>query len=497
MPARKYSRREFAHAAAIPALAGIATQVGAPRTQAAAEGGDPDRKDLRQRQLFLDDTWIEESYRLERVWESAEIFPEPVLRPETAWEGRQVVMFGSVFRLGGEWRMYYTTYNPPELPQFCLATSTNGIRWERPKLGLFSFNGAEDNNLLFDPALNIRHDGPTVCYDPQDTRSPFKLMYYASGNGRPRGEYIALSRDGIVWQHHPTPVLTTTGDRTNLFPSRDHTGKFLAILRHRDMMKVHRARTVWRSESEDFIRWTEPRPILRPDLLDEPNTELYGMSAFRYSDLYLGMLEKWYGVPDRFEIQLAWSHNGVDWLRPAKRSAFLGPAFPWNRAWNTCANTAPILVGNQLWFYFGGRSSAHGREHPQSYGAIGLATITIDRFAAMQADFQDGLLITKPMTWPGGDLALNSTYTRYPQGHPAGGGGDVGVEVRDAGNLPLEDWSGAQRAGFNVFSPARNKPDLLPVRWPGGRSLKELAGKRIRLAVFLRDARLYAFRAQL
>ena len=43
--------------------------------------------DLTKSQLFLDDTWIEDQAMLTRVWHAAEIYPEPVLRPETPWEG--------------------------------------------------------------------------------------------------------------------------------------------------------------------------------------------------------------------------------------------------------------------------------------------------------------------------------------------------------------------------------------------------------------------------
>jgi len=74
------SRRLFLQASV--AASGLA---GAVRT-------DTSRKDLHLSQLFLDDTWIEETYRLERTWESADIYPEPVLKPETAWEGHQLTM---------------------------------------------------------------------------------------------------------------------------------------------------------------------------------------------------------------------------------------------------------------------------------------------------------------------------------------------------------------------------------------------------------------------
>jgi hypothetical protein len=290
--------------------------------------------------------------------------------------------------------------------------------------------------------------------------------------------------------------MTNTGDKTNVMATRDRDGLFVAYLRHRDMMKRDLARTVSRSESADFIHWTEPQRILRPDLIDDANTELYGMAVFPYEDIYLGMLERWYDNPDLIEVQLAWSHDGRNWQRPAVRQAFIGPQYPWNKGWNSCANTAPVRVGNQLWFYFGGRSAAHGRELPRSYGAIGLATTGVDQFAAIRADFSEGRLITKPMTWPGGDLVLRSTHTRYPAGHPKAGGGALAVEIRDEANRAVAGFAGAQRAQHDVVSPGPWDVKEPPVRWPGGKSLDELRGRRIRLVFFLRDSRLFSFRAQ-
>jgi len=452
--------------------------------------------DLRHSQLFLDDTWIEETSRLERVWTTAEIVPEPVLKPEAPWEGVQIVMFGSVFRLGNEWRMYYTAYNRPEPALCCVATSTDGLHWERPNLGLVEYRGSRKNNILWLPQNGESNDGPTILHEPDDAAAPFKMLYYGYGGKRPRGEYVAFSKDGIRWEHRAEPVLTNTGDKTNLMGARDHRGRYVAYLRHRNMMQMYGARSVSRSESSDFIHWTEPALVLRPDMVDGPNTELYGMSVFPYAGMYVGLLERWYDHPDLIEVQLAWSHDGLAWQRPQVRSAFIGPTFPWNKGWNSCANTAPFRMGNQLWFYFGGRSEAHGRETPRSYGAIGLATAGVDQFAAIRADFSEGRLVTKPMTWPGGDLILTCTNTRYADAHPKSGGGTIAVEIRDESNLPIPDFSGERKARHDVVSPGPWEKDEPPVRWPGGRSVDELKGRRIRLVFLLRDARVFSFRAQ-
>jgi hypothetical protein len=269
------SRRRLLHAIAM-----------APALRAAS----PDIPDLRQSQLFLDDTWIAETSRLERVWTQAEIVPEPVLKPEAPWEGIQVVMFGSVFRLASEWRMYYLAYNRPKPALCCMATSRDGLHWERPNLGLVEYGGNRRNNILWIPQDGESTDGPTVMHDPGDAAAPFKMLYYGMGGKRPRGEYVAFSKDGIRWEHRREPVLTNTGDKTNLMAARDHRGRYVAYLRHRNMMQMYGARSVSRSESADFIHWSEPALVLRPDLLDDPNTELYGMSVFPYAGMYIGLL---------------------------------------------------------------------------------------------------------------------------------------------------------------------------------------------------------------
>ena len=489
-----FTRRALARGALGP-LAGLRLFSQQVQPQAHTPKADVSQKDLRKNQLFLDDTWIEGTERLERIWEQAEIFPEPVLRPEAPWEGYQIVISGSVFRIGSEWRMYYMTYNRPDPMRLCMVTSSDGMRWERPKLGRYEYAGNKANNIVYMPPGEQSFTAATICHDPLDPNRPFK-MYYAAGGGLPTGEFVAFSQDGIGWQPHPTAVLTTTGDQTNLMASRDHRGKYVAFLRHKYMLQTHRARTIWRSESDDFLRWTEPELILQPDLLDGANTELYGMAGFPYSDMYLGLVERWKGNPDVFEIQLAWSHDARQWHRPQVRSPFIAPRFAWNERWTSSVNTPPVRVGNTLRFYFGGRSRAHGQEVGQTYGAVGMAVTVVDRFAAIHGDLKEGRLVTRPMTWPGGDLIVNCNYTRYPEGFYNAGGGTIEVEVRDENNQPVEGLSDDKRAKHNMLTPFPWRAEEKPVSWPGGKSIRELAGKRIRLVFLLRDSRLYSFRAQ-
>ena len=47
--------------------------------------------DLTKSQLFLDDTWVADQRRLQRRWYPAEVYPEPLLRPNMPWEGTDLI----------------------------------------------------------------------------------------------------------------------------------------------------------------------------------------------------------------------------------------------------------------------------------------------------------------------------------------------------------------------------------------------------------------------
>ncbi len=445
--------------------------------------------DLTRSQLLLDDFWIEDQQRLTRQWHQADIFPEPVLRPEEPWEGTNVTLYGSVMRLGERWRLYYTTYKPLEDPIMCVAESDDGLHWERPIVGTIEYDGSTQNNIVACPA-----NCPSVMHDPDDTTAPFKMIRVGA-LGQARGILGATSKDGLHWTGEEC-ILTPCGDVQSLWPERVD-GQYVITLKTARGRERYGTRCVSIALSDDFRTFSEPELIHRPDLVDAADIEYHGMPGFPYGDLHLGMLERWHNVPNFIEVQLSWSHDLKQWHRPPPTEPFIGPTFPWNLGWSTCCSSGPVQVGNQLWFYFGGRSDCHFhvKQAPPQYSAVGLATITVDRFASISAGFMEGKLVTVPMTWPGGDLLLNASTTRHHDGYPLDGGGQMHVEVQDEEGRPLEGFSGDDHAVFTGNVPTRGTVDLATVRWPGDRSLSELAGRRLKLVFRMRDAHLYSFRS--
>lgn len=447
------------------------------------------KPDLKNSQLFLDDRWIERSHHVQRKWHRADIYAEPMIRPTEPWEGYRVYFVGTAAKDAGfeGFRIYYAAFTPEGERVICLAESEDGLKWNKPRLGLYEWRGNKDNNIVFrDPALK---DGGSLAHDPGG-EYPYWLFYYTL----PPRIYAARSKDGIHFERIETPVLDVAGDRHFVMFNKVD-GKFVLTCRHLHWRKHTHARSVWISTSENGLSFSEPELVLYPDLLDAPLTEYYGMPAFPYGDLYIGLLEYWYQEPDQIEVVVAWSDDLRQWNLPPGRNAFIAASHPWNAGWIGPGSGPPILVGNRLWIYFNGRPGAHLVGCPNNAGVIGLASAVQDRFCSIVADAMPGSMLLKPMTWPGGDLCLNVSTTRYANDGWVSlirGGSQVKVEVFGADGQPIEGFGEAQIVQDN--RPRRSGSELFRVRW-GEKSLDALSGKTIRLQFTMCDAHLFSFKA--
>ena len=53
--------------------------------------------------------------RLARRWMPARVFPKPVLEADRPWEGRQLVLYGTILPMPeGGYRLYYSSFTPAE-----------------------------------------------------------------------------------------------------------------------------------------------------------------------------------------------------------------------------------------------------------------------------------------------------------------------------------------------------------------------------------------------
>ena len=404
--------------------------------------GKPVVVDDRQR-LFVDNYLILESRNLLREQQEAEKHPDnPLLKGDNPWEDHAVA-FPSVLRINDKWHMWYLAHGllhksrepnssvPIEDSSFlCYATSDDGIQWTKPVLGHIEFRASRQNNIV------LRHQGShfdsfSVFYRPNETY-PFKMMLY---QGRwpykqklieakgfqfgidDWGHFPFQSKDGVHWeymQERPRPV-DKVMDRSNVAYD---TRRDLYLGCWKFAYKGVRSRRY--AESPDLLQWSPKRWLLIPQWLKDKNsrvdpvgTHFYGHLIYNYGALYLGTLEILDNTDHRMHLQIMSSRDLKHWNRMAAPKPFLphgGKPDSWDWGVVMMAGTPPIRHNGRLYYYYDGANYDHSRgDRTGRERCIGLATLPVDRFAAIQPDdlSRDGMLTTVPVQLKGDQLHLN------------------------------------------------------------------------------------------
>ena len=328
--------------------------------------------------LLLDETLIQEQHGIRREVQVGSKSPVLVAPDrDKPWEycgagmSKRIHLYGTVLyddlmgkyrmwymgRMGPHWRFPAGNYQIPGLyiprtdarPYHCngvthdhhgralqtndrgdltlYAESDDGLAWVKPQLGIFTFNGDPDNNIVWDL------HGASVFIDREEP-DPEKRYQAIGFCRRYRGIFLLTSPDGIHWhdRHHLEPV----ADRTN-------EGAFNVTWDSRD--QVYRAYSIERSgdrEDRRIICYTES-PALEGPWRDRVRcwsrraddavawrrygalrAEYYDLSAFRYHNVHLGLVgdvraEK---IPHEknqmpcdgpIDAQLVYSRDGLSW----------------------------------------------------------------------------------------------------------------------------------------------------------------------------------------
>ena len=140
-----------------------------------------------------------------------------------------------------------------------------------------------------------------------------------------------------------------------------------------------------------------------------------------------------------------------------------------------------LVVGRNLYFYFGGRVQAMGERHPSP--AVGLATLRRDGFASLDAGPEGGVMTTKPVTFTGKFMFVNFKTNAAD--------GEMRIEILDADGNALERFSRA------TSIPLAADQTLMGVNWIGDKgglnNLSDIIGKPVRFRFHLKNASLYSF----
>ena len=452
-------------------------------------------------QLLVDDFPVASKSNVVRTYHPFEKYPNnPVLVVDRPWEGL-VYLYGTVLRdeSGTGYRMWYHTLRTNSACSDgsleLYATSTNGIHWVKPILNLRTGCGSTSNNMYF---TRPTAGGMTsVMHMPWETdpAQRYKFMNYDSG-----GFWAAWSPDGIHVTDAPNNPVFTGGSDVGQFTWDPHTQRYLGYVKNAwyDWNGLKR-RAVALTTTTNITTWPRESLILWPDAYDDrwampgtvQRTHFYGLSAFPYESMYIGLL--WifrateldgempgYLIGPCF-VELVSSHDGVNWTREeADRPPILplGPTNSWDDGMVFTAR-APVCDGDTLKLWYGGFDQVHGTALTKTIGSIGLATLRKDGFASLDAGESVGTVLTRILIGVGGQLHANYQTTN---------GGWLKVEVLDEQNNVLPGYSQTNCIALTGDSVSQ------AVTWAAHTELPE-EPPRLRLRFVLQNASVYSFMA--
>lgn len=247
-----------------------------------------------------------------------------------------------------------------------------------------------------------------------------------------------------------------------------------------DILDTGESRRIARMANPEL--WTEwkspPQNILIPDELDAARgfNRFYGMPATYHAGIYWGFL--WaFKLNTDIWTELAFSRDGIDFARMPERPKLieLGPSGAWDDGM-VFGGPDWIEVGDEWWIYYAGHDGPH--ESKERQPGIGLVKLRKEGFISMRGPAGGGVICTRQIKWPGGQLLVNA------DAHA----GELKVRISGERRKPLPGFDYADCEPFTGDKVAHE------VTWKGT-SIEALKGQVVRLEFFLKDADLYTFRA--
>jgi len=451
------------------------------------------------RQLFVDDFLIQRTSLIRTAHRPVVYADSPVLSPGgpdlkgLAFPYSDGVWYDPADRIFKMW--YLGSYGN----MISYAYSSDGKHWIKPPLPTAVI--PQTNTVL---QIGGGRDSATVWMDLEDRNPARKFKAFAVLSPPVAGIYF--SPDGIHWDGPQQQTINSVSDRTTVFwnPFRKvwvDSVRSRAALPATRKVPGHYSRVRFYSESPDLLRWNPVNPLdtfwVGPDEEDPPYAgpggalpELYNLDAVAYESLLVGLFS-WFNPgpgydtsygpgPNLVELGVGFSRDGFHWSRPTRggeRNAFIaatGTAGSWNAYNVQSVGGGFLVVGDELWFYFSGRSQ---QKPAIGIGATGLAVLRRDGFYSMNAGTNGGVLTTLPIRFSGKYLFVNVADQL----------GTLQVEILDSNGRVIEPFTKGNSAKLSVDK------TLQQVTWNGAGDLSKFAGKPVEFRFYLTNGALYSF----
>lgn len=407
---------------------------------------------------------------------------EVVLETNQPWEGMTCAYF-TLIQDGKRILMYYRGSSGgsdhSEDQVTCVAESTDGIHFTRPKLGIIEAGGTKDNNVIW-RGVEAHNFSPFLDANPSaKPEHRFKALGGVKQPGKnwhqgetPGGLYAFASADGIHWSKiKPEPVITKGAfDSQNLAFYDSTRSRYVCFSR----IFTQKVRAVQSSTSTDFLTWSEG--VAHRYAKGVPMEHFYTSATVpcpTAPHLFLSFPKRY--IPDRKEdpthespgasdAVFMSSRDGVNWDRPFLQ-AWVRPGTDlknWTERNNMTANGIVVTSDTEWSLYI----SEHYRHASHR---IRRLSVRKQGFASVNAGGHAGHFITPLIQVSGSKLLLN--YSTSAAGH---------VKVQ-----ALDDKGSVLTSSEDLFGDEMEEPAL---------DLSKLKGRSIQLRFDMKDADVYALK---
>ncbi len=495
-----------------------------------------------RRQVFVDGHLVREPKDIKLLVHPPAKTGDMVIKCENPWEER-LGQYHSVLYDRGVYYMWYTVYGKAEqdkipVRSIAYARSDDGIRWEKPALGLVEIYGSKKNNIVLGHGFGGVKGATHGCMVFIDPHAPKDQRFRLVSNPSEFGKFLQLfsSADGIHWKLTHSDILTFRSERHHLDSQNvifwDHRiSKYVAYVRRNLRPGGSQGRSVARTESSDLSRFSDVEDTQVVLGFDEQDPAIYDPVSgahIQAVDFYTNGTIKYPWAQDAYymfpaeyfhygtflkdfrkgqpvnagtlDVRFAASRDGIRWKR-YDRKAFvdLGMKRQWDsRSIYMAYGLVPARNEREMYMYYYGSNTLHGWDREDQHSqrnkrllkraggapevethGLGRLVIRRDGFISATAGYGGGEFTTPPLIFDGDELVLNVDTSAV---------GILSVEILDANNKPVPRYSLKDCDQIHTANEISRV-----VEWDGKSSVSELAGTPVRLRFVMRDADLYAF----
>ena len=449
-----------------------------------------------RREIFVDHYLIDQMTSVEIVkhtpYDEGMVFPF-----DKPWEGH-FSAYVTILKDGDLYRAYYRGVreadkdgNDAEVT--CYAESKDGIHWVKPELGLFDVHRTTKNNIVLAHAAPVTHNFSPFL-DKNPGVNPGEKYKALGGTGK-SGLIAWSSPDGIHWKKLQDEPVFTQGkfDSQNVAFWSESENQYICYFRTWTEEGYNGFRSVGRTTSKDFIHWTEPQQMT---FGNTPLEHLYTQQTspyFRAPHIYVAiggrfMLGRQVLTEEQakaLEVNPKYFKDCSDAFFMTTRGgnnydrlfmeAFIRPGIGLDN-WVSRSNYPALNVvqtGPAEMSIYVNQDYAQPSAHLRRY------SMRLDGFTSIRGKYEGGVFTTKPFTFDGNKLQLNYATSAV---------GEIKIELQDKQGKPIPGFSidDAQTIIGNEISRI--------VEWNGNSDVSALAGKTIKMRVYLKDADLYSIR---